>query len=366
MNHSYKMEIPLPYSAADSEKNMSKFTDTLLAHADRIANIYVPLGHVNDNVDFWGIRAPTFTRTADGNFNKEAVLLWENALLTVPSFLNIPFKILMNNSYVPNLSKRDVTAIKKKLEYYASHARIQSVCVNDVSLVDFIKDVGLPISLSTNSHDSFAGLDAIFTQFGIDTFESIVLARDLNRGKNKLFKYVHERGIQDRVVLMVNEGCVMSCPYKSAGDAEISLSDTRGNLHRTHVYGCSRLADRSPWLFLTSPFMTHEMLRLHAPWVRRVKLAGRDKHVGLVKKMVEHWATGADHELHKIMNVSLPNTTIKPSQLSETYMQDVMTCNKECFTCEKCKKHHETLVPPALHNMVASEHPALTIRKMPS
>jgi collagenase-like PrtC family protease len=246
----------------------------------------------------------------------------------------------MNNMYSESFHNEDEAhIIKKKLEFYAGRYNVKSVTIADYSAIGLLNDVGLPISLSTNSHNSFAELDMALEIYGADQFESIVVQRDLNRNPQKLNSYLSTRGVMDKAVLMVNEGCINACPFKISGDIEIGLSDIKTKNNVIHGGGCTILQKGHRWTFLTSPFLTKNMVDTYYPGIKSVKIAGRDLPISNIKHQLNHWATGADIELEKILNVFPKETGLKVSDVEdhEDYIKDVMSCNKECFLCRKCE-----------------------------
>jgi hypothetical protein len=84
------------------------------------------------------------------------------------------------------------------------------------------------------------------------------------------------------------------------------------------------------------------MIEEYYPDIKVVKLAGRNLSISEIKKQMEHYVDGRDHKLQDILNVYTPSEMVV-SDLSDQYIKDVMTCNKECSVCRKCKLHYEDL-----------------------
>lgn len=333
----YKIEVPLPNNVHFTERTINAYIDLIEKYKDHIESLYFPLGHIDDDIDVWGIRAPDWVYI-DNKVNKQAVMNWENALDNIMSFTKVPVKILMNNIYNPNFYDADcMRKILQKLEFYNQKFNIKSIVVSDFLIIPILKQAGFKVTLSTNSHNSLNELDMSLMLYDID---EIVLQRDLNRNPKRTIPFLKHRDIMDKAVLMVNEGCINACPFKNAGDVEISLSDVKTRSNKIHVAGCTALQKLDPWTFLTSQFLTKEMVEQYYPEIKTIKLAGRNLDVSQIKYQLQHYVDGVDHKLSDIMNV-YAHSDIKVSDLHEEYIKDVMTCNKECSVCRRCKVVYE-------------------------
>ncbi len=336
----YKIEVPVPNNVHFTERTLSAFIDMLDKYKDNIESLYFPLGHISNDIDVWGIRSPEWVYDDNGELEKTSILNWERAIDQIVGFTNIPVKILMNNIYHPSFNNdEDLKLIKKKLTYYKNKFNIKSVVVSDFTLIPFLQEQGLKITLSTNSHNSLNELDMALMLYDID---EIVLQRDLNRNPKRTIPFLQHRNLMDKTVLMVNEGCINACPYKNSGDVEIGISDVKSKFNKIHSGGCTILNQGAPWTFLTSQFLTKSMVEQYYPDIKVIKLAGRNLSVSEIKKQLQHYVDGTDHKLSDILNVYAKSNMVV-SDLSDEYTKDVMTCNKECSVCRKCKVHYELL-----------------------
>jgi hypothetical protein len=342
----YKIDFPISNYVGDTERTLGGYIDLVGKYNDDIETLYFPLGYIYEDVNVWGIRAPSYVYGADKKLSKENVLRWENAVQQIVSYTNKPVKILMNNIYSQAFaSPKDLQVIAKKLEFYANRYKIESVVIADTQLIPFLQDIGLPVCLSTNSHNSLSELDMIFQIYGESAIKSFTLQRDHNRQPSKVKAFIKRRGIQDKLVLMVNEGCINACPYKQAGDIEISIDQVQNKTNKIHIDGCAMLERNIPWSFLTSQFLSKTMIEEYYPEVKTVKISGRDKSVSQLKYMLKHWVDGEDQPLSKILNVNggFP-LTMHQLDSHPTYTKDVMTCTKECFTCNKCQNIYNEFI----------------------
>lgn len=340
---SYKLKFPVPNQVAENEQTLSTFIDLINQYKDHIDSLYFPLGHVDQGIELWGIRTPNFVYGEQG-FLKENVLRWENAVLEIFEFTGVPATLLLNNTYSPCFTDREALAkIAKKISFYQSRLSINSVTVSEPLLLPFLAhDLQLPVSLSTNSHASLAELDRLIGLYG-DWIDKIVLNRDLNRQVKQVNRWFKSRQLLPKLILMVNEGCISHCPYKKSGDLEISIDQVQHKINRIHNIGCRNITE-SPWLFLTSQFLSKAMVEKYYPDVSLIKISGRDKPVGLLKYYLQHWVDGLDLAMHKLMNVGDLSLTIGQLENHPSYVHDVVTCNKECFACRKCEQTYNDLI----------------------
>jgi hypothetical protein len=335
-----KIEVPIPNNVHFTPRTLSGFIDTINKYKDHISCMYFPLGHIDTDIDVWGIRAPQFVYP-NGNRDAQAVLNWENAVNQILSFTGLPVKVLMNNIYSPDFYKEESWAkILNKLEFYRKRYPVLAVTVSDVTIIPKLINEAVLVSLSTNSHTSLQELDMFLMMYGSACLDSVVLQRDLNRNPKKLQHYLSKHPeLASKLILMVNEGCVNACIYKNSGDVEISLSDVKSGQNKIHVIGCENIARLTPWLFLTSQFLTKEILEMHYPFIDQIKLAGRNLGSSNIKYMLQHYVDGEDKDLSEFLNVSA-NDGLKISNLSEAYWRDVLSCNKECASCRQCETHY--------------------------
>lgn len=341
---SYKIKFPIPNLVAENERSLNTYIDLVMKYKDHIDSLYFPLGHVDSGIDLWGIRTPNFVYDDSGKLLKENVLKWENAIQAIFEYTQIPASLLLNNTYSPCFTDYSaLNKVGKKISFYQSRLTITSIVVSEPLLIPFlVNEVSLAVTLSTNSHTSLAELDRLVGLYG-DGIQGIVINRDLNRQVKPVTRWFKSRDILSKLILMVNEGCISHCPYKKSGDLEISIDQVQHKINRIHNLGCRNI-NATPWLFLTSQFLSKSMIEQHYPDVSLIKLSGRDQPVGLLKYYLQHWVDGVDLAMHKIMNVGELNVTIGQLDRHPSYVHDVMTCNKECFACRKCEQTYNDLI----------------------
>ncbi|WP_144305203.1 hypothetical protein [Oceanidesulfovibrio marinus] len=201
---------------------------------------------------------------------------------------------------------------------------------------------------------AFAHFDAIdaagFRQPG-----RLVLDRSLNRRLPKLRRTVAAlRQVRPRlsIVLMANEGCLYQCPFKPAHDAHIAHAriapEAASAFGRNVKLGCQRLFHDDPGRLLASPFIRPEDQSGYVGLADVIKLCGRSRGPGVMRRIVEAYARGSFFGNLLLLNDSmeplagvlrLPNEDI-PSD----FLRRVTTCAKDCARCGWCSELAESLL----------------------
>lgn len=342
----YRLEVPVPNHVHFTPRTLNAFIDKVEKVKQHVECLYFPLGHVDTDIDLWGIRVPDYVYQKDSTVDKQAVLSWEHALAQVLDALNLPVKILVNNIYSTAFYDADkFSKVLRKLNYYAERHEVHSLTIADSLAIPKFGDQGYRLTLSTNSHNSLAELDMILDSHG-KYIKHVTLQRDLNRNPSKVKAFFKRRDFpMSRVVLMANEGCINACPYKQSGDVEISVDQVKSKQSLIHVQGCTNLMQHHDWTFLTSQFLDRQAIHQYYPDVKIVKLAGRNLAVSVLGKMFDHWVGDSDDlPLSSLMNVAGSKSfTIKQLRDDPEYWPMVMSCNKECMACRKCQTVYDRI-----------------------
>lgn len=332
------LELPIPYSALASTEEQLKFITLVKSYKHRISCLYFPIGMLRGTDGSFGIRMPSDSNIVDYN-------LYELLLKEILEELRLPVKVLFNDIYPHALNLHWKVAMDK-LYYYSKLSPIQSVVIADMSLLLKEWTVEVDICLSTNASDS---LDSLAHTLMYDTskmVKSIVLPRDVNRSPELIAKFIKKHtkllhGIS--IILMVNEGCTLCCPYKQSGDVEILLNNMNINtMSSVHRDGCTAIKNSNPWMFLAAPFLTLPMLERPEYEGMKWKIAGRNLDTKQLGKILGYYCDGKDTTVGNITNIhQLVDTKI--SRLPDKLIEDVLKCDKDCSTCMKCSKHYDVI-----------------------
>jgi len=340
-----KYEIPLPYAAMKSAEHHSKFIEMILQYSEHIDTVYLPLGHLDANGRAsFGIRSANANGVLDigkaETFIKELFKATEG---------KIKYKILMNDLY-PKAVLENWGLTYKKVKYYQEMAEIESIVVADISVIDKslgMTDTDFPkFCLSTNATTSLKSLSSFLIYDVGNKINGVVFNRDDNRSPELLQQFIdsHRMLLRNRKkILMLNEGCALYCPYKQAGDIEIQYDNNMPTATNIHSQGCAMIANHNPWLFLTSPFLTNEMLA-HPTFSQFVgKIAGRNLEPYMIENILRYYLYNEHLPISNLGNIHQLKY-INTKELGQEFSDLVLTCAKDCAMCRKCEKYFKGIL----------------------
>jgi hypothetical protein len=326
-----KFEVPVPYSIFTGNYEFDKFLKFIKKYIDHIDSIYFPIGFLTKDEGAFGIRS------IDGMDVDNT----EQRMLELFQEIKVPYKILVNDIYNKYVLDNP-HVVCSKLDYYSKYCEIQSVVVADFTIMNLIsqqtKDYNF--CLSTNAYRSINELLQLVTLNGDDAnITEIVVNRDFNRDVATINLMHKSKLLKDkRKIFMINEGCVLNCPYRESGDIEISLNVGNFNIHH---HGCNVIKQKDPWLFLTAPFLTKGMIESE-PYVDHVyKIAGRNKDTSYLASIFEYFLEDGDLRLSEYNNLNqIPEVFLNSLDAHPSFVKDVMECDKICANCKKCSKFY--------------------------
>jgi hypothetical protein len=329
-----KFEIPLPYSIFGGNYEFDKFIQFLKKYKENIDSIYFPIGFLNKDEGAFGIRS------VDG-ITVESV---EGIMSELFQEIKVPYKVLINDIYNKFVLDNPKVAIEK-LNYYQNQCEIKSVVIADFTIGTLLGTFAPEYNfcLSTNAYRTFNELlqTLLINGDGINITE-IIVNRDINRDHETIAMMKKNKLLKDKqLIFMLNEGCVLNCPYRESGDVEISLNVGEFNIHH---HGCSAIKQREPWLFLTAPFLTRGMLD-EEPYVGHVyKLAGRNKNTAYLRKIFEYFLEDGDLRLSEYNNLNqIPEVMLSSLDEHPSFVKEVIECDKVCANCRKCSTFYEEI-----------------------
>ena len=223
---------------------------------------------------------------------------------------------------------------------------------------------GLEITASINSrHDT---PDKVLAHVAFNSPTHVYLDRSFNRKLTEFDNVVaslNELGIESSV--LVNEGCLYNCPFKTDHDNQISMASYGGhdflnysariasnypkineNLSRLNIdSGCGRVYKTNPWYLLKSPFIRPEDLDRYLGGATYAKIAGRNRSTewiaNVVKAYVDRSYDGSIVDLIDVADVD----TIAPEPFANKKLGGLLKlngdCHKVCMSCGKCKKYFD-------------------------
>lgn len=334
-----RLEIPVPYSAYRSDYDQDKFIKLVKKYKENISCIYLPIGYVTEEACSFGIR----NAHTEGGLAFSSI---ENLHRILFQELNVPVKILCNDLYAKALHENFYHTLKK-IQYYSTLCTVKSVVIADYFLLDKFKGTNIPLCLSVNGAHGIEALSHVLLYDDAEQIKEICFDRDLNRNIDKVHDFIKtykKRMKNIEPILLVNEGCTLWCPYKQAGDIEIVMDNSVEEQHTNiHTHGCNAIKNTNPWLFLASPLLTHSMLQRPEYQGFTIKIAGRNLDASIISGILEHYVHGTHLQLSSLNNIN-QLAEINTSQFTKEFEDTVLSCDKQCLKCFKCKSFYKEMV----------------------
>ena len=205
-------------------------------------------------------------------------------------------------------------------------------------LIDFLNRNNIIIKNSINNKiKTLNDVKLFHKRFGVT---HMILDRSLNRDTDSLteiVQYCKENNITTTILL--NEGCIPSCPYKEFCDLSVSKGEDYAEVVESMNCGHDYVASES--LFLKSPFILPSNLNKYSDLgVDIFKIATRGKELGQVKERLKAYVLGNRNvNLHDLVdtNPSFIFKAINTNMLEEYHFSDnTSNCKNNCFDCEYC------------------------------
>jgi MoaA/NifB/PqqE/SkfB family radical SAM enzyme len=133
-----------------------------------------------------------------------------------------------------------------------------------------------------------------------------------------------------RIRLIVNEGCLPGCPYRTQHFYEMaSGSENPQSL-------CRHLLQREPWLRLTGAWVLPQHLHLFDNAYDELKLAGRSTlhDPSVYRRVLGAYVSRSELQPHEIGGG--PATVNWPATISEEFYRHSLHCGHLCASCQRC------------------------------
>jgi hypothetical protein len=186
--------------------------------------------------------------------------------------------------------------------------------------------------------------------------KKVILDRSLNRDFDKLRRLIGEIKEYDeslKIEILVNEGCMLHCPFKINHDIFISMSNDHEVERRVHsntdyddfnlnkLYGCQNSNLENPANILRSPFIRPEDIHYVEPFADIIKLAGKTLGASRLKTICNAYFNrqygGNLLDLLDAMQIVSKDVYIPNNKLPENFFETISTCDKNCRACGKCE-----------------------------
>lgn len=146
-----------------------------------------------------------------------------------------------------------------------------------------------------------------------------------------------------KIVLLANEACLGNCPWRRFHQNALSHANRKG-YDVDYAMSCTGLYTKEPHMMLTNNVIRPEDLAKYKEITDMFKLVGRTTDDETLLKMIHAYSTGEYHgNLVDIVDkgfsqfINLPN-----DKLDDLYEQKT-NCDKNCQTCNKCKRLYKSI-----------------------
>jgi collagenase-like PrtC family protease len=260
------------------------------------------------------------------------------------------FNYTLNSSCLGNreFDYNDRKKIIKEIEWIASFSN--SITVSIPLLIELVKNIcGSEIEIVASV---IAGIDSLkkvkhFQELGANR---IVLDISLNRNP-VLIKEIRKKS-NVLLELLVNDSCLLECPYRNYHYNIGSHGSQKGNLFYLDycIYKCLLKRLESPEEILKSPWIRPEDLKHYVEDIDYIKLGGREKNSEWVLRASDAYLKGKyegnildlltivtpeSHELGSTFLGEAPKFLLDNKNL-ETYMEPFLKGKRKCSDCETC------------------------------
>ena len=339
------MQLSVPYIPDPA------YTDFLADHHHSLASVYFPL----DGGGVWDARV----RPGAGHHASDPVTAMARELIRLKGVKNY---VLINTRFVRPETYTDtrlLTGFLDSLARLGETIEIQGIVFSDFYLLRALDRTGHGILGHMEAipgvncqMDTMEKVRACLDMVSLTRFRSpsrLILDRSLNRIPR------HLAAIQEQISteypgmsieLLANEGCILHCPFKSAHDAHIALSNTglvKEDTCRINRYtGCQDYFLAHPARFLKSPFIRPEDTGHYKGIADTFKLSGRTLGPAFLIRCIKAYLSGNyDGNLLDLMDAThflSDHFHLHNPGLGDDFFPLLSSCTNQCKICKLCDR----------------------------
>jgi len=240
-----------------------------------------------------------------------------------------PVSLLINAMILKNTAVKVFESIRIHLKKAIYKWWVDEIIVTDLNLANFISNEfsGLSITASTLMN-IYSPSQLIY----LENIDSIVPSTYLVR-KPELLS-VLKNNYSGKIRLIVNEGCLSKCPFRTQHFYEMINDDL---IFPESL--CTHILNRHPWLRLTGAWILPQHLHLLDGLYDELKLSGR---ITLSKPeryvhVLSHYINRKPLMAHEIGGG--PASVYKPIKISEDFYKQTLKCKGNCLLCNYCQDY---------------------------
>ncbi|MBQ6669634.1 MAG: hypothetical protein IJM72_06205 [Deltaproteobacteria bacterium] len=184
----------------------------------------------------------------------------------------------------------------------------------------------------------------------------IILDRGLNRDFPALERLCRQIKAYDpdlKIEILVNEGCMLHCPFKVNHDIFISMSNDHNreqvhkatdcdDFHLNKLYGCQNSNLLNPPNVFRSPFIRPEDTYMVDGLADILKVCGKTLPVSRMRMIFQAYLDGHYRgnllDLLDATQILSKDMFIDNAKLPEDFFKTVAFCDKNCGACRKCEE----------------------------
>ena len=143
--------------------------------------------------------------------------------------------------------------------------------------------------------------------------------------------------------LLVNEGCLLRCPFRQTHEALIASANAGQPLDAFAMnrdLGCVRLLSRSPHLILSSPFIRPEDMQRYKPDADIFKICGRTLGKDFLMRAIGAYAAETyEGNLFDLLDAShwmAEKWELRNQDLPADFHSRMTDCRQDCGGCPAC------------------------------
>jgi len=241
-----------------------------------------------------------------------------------------PVSVLINPLVLPRPVNEISGGIIKKVEYYLKNYNLIGVTLANLALAKIIRKTFPSLELTASTLMEISNEQQL-VMIG-DVFDRLVppgrILRDI-----RTLKMLKKR-FKGKIRIMVNEGCLPSCVFRTQHFYEMSNPDI--------AYPdslCYELLEEKPWLRLTGGWILPQHLSLIEGLFDEIKLSGRislqrpERYFRVLESYLFRKA------LYPHETGGGPASVNVPMDIRTDFFKYTLSCRKNCSSCKFCEDY---------------------------
>lgn len=243
-------------------------------------------------------------------------------------------------NYVVNAQfYKDYSFIEKvsKLAPLVSTLTINNPFILNNKIGDGLKEKFKIKSSVNNKIRSKKDIDFWITKLGT---KNINIDRDINRDIDlitELYNYTKSIDESVEITMLVNEGCIINCPFKQMCDTGFHSEFSDEDILVNKLSGCADIYSTQLSEILKSPLVLPFQIDNYNGIVDVFKLAGRGESLDMVAKKIDSYLNNNwIYSLNDIISTTTSLDVKLYSLIEYNYNKITKNCKSDCSNCNKC------------------------------